>query len=286
MNDTRISEFIRLANPVIAITAADARVAASFLPKHQLPRTAKQVTADRVNFATGTVDDIETFPLAEIWTRFAVDWQQLAEDDFQRALILVRVATQAYSRLEDRLLFLGQRGVPPALVLNGAPPLPQGARVDRGSANAGLSGVRFQYGNRNRIYEAVAAAHAILEEQSIAGPFAMAMGPDLADWAHRTPAGFVESPRRRIENLLGSKVHRASVLPPWDAILVGGALPDGAPPSNSPPTGPVDRAVAVDPELRDLGQSDNQGRHEFWVVGSLALRLKDRRGVIRIDFSV
>jgi hypothetical protein len=289
MNDSRISQFIPLANSVIASTIANARVAAGFLPKYQLARTAKQVTVDRVNPAAGTVDDVGTIPLAEIWTRFAADWQQLAEPNFERALTLVRDAARAYCRLEDRLLFLGQsRDVAGNLILNGVGVLPFGARVDRGSVNDGLRGAGFQAGARNRVYEDVAAAYGILQEEC-AGPFAIAMGPGLADLSDQTPVGFLESPRRRIENLLGSIVRRAPVLPPWDAILIGGAgpnrVPESASQSSLPSTGPVDRAVAVDPELRDLGETDAQGRHVFWVVGNLALRLKDARGVIRVDFA-
>jgi hypothetical protein len=288
MNDTRISQFIQLANPVIASTIANARVAAGFLPKYQLARTAKQVTVDRVNPAAGTVDDVDTIPLAEIWTCFFADWQQLEEPNLERALALVRGATQTYGRLEDRLLFLGQSlDAAGNLVLNGGA-LPAVARVLRGSVNDGLSGANFQIGDRNSIYEHVAAAYGILQDQSFAGPFAIAMGPELADRADQTPGGFLESPRRRIENLLGSMVRRSSVLAPWDAILLAGANPDrvreSASQSGLPSTGPVDRAVAVDPELRDLGRTDDQGRHEFWVVGDLALRVKDARGVIGINF--
>lgn len=284
MNDSRISQFIPLANSVIASTIANARVAAGFLPKYQLARTAKNVTVDRLNPATGTVDDVMTIPLAEIWTRFAADWQQL-EPNFERALTLVQEAARAYGLMEDRLLFLGQAA---NLVLNGAGVLPPGSRVDRGSANNGLRGAGFQVGAQNRIYEDVAAAYGILQEESV-GPFAIAMGRNLWDSADQIPAGFFESPRRRIENLLGSMVRRAHVLPPWEAILIGGAstdrVPESASQSSLPSTGPVDRAVAVDPELRDLGETDAQGRHVFWVVGNLALRLKDVRGVIRIDFA-
>lgn len=284
MNNNRISQFIPLANSVIASTIANARVAAGLLPKYQLARTAKNVTVDRLNPAAGTVDDVMTIPLAEIWTWFAADWQQLEGPNFERALTFAQNAARAYCRMEDRLLFLGQSGAPGNLVLNGGA-LPPGSQVDRGSVNDGLRGAGFQVGAQNCIYEDVAAAYAILQEESV-GPFAIAMGPALWDLADQTPAGFLELPRRRIENLLGSMVRRAPVLFPWDAILIGGASPDRLPESASQSSfpGPVDRAVAVDPELRDLGETDPQGRHVFWVVGSLALRLKDVRGVIRIDF--
>jgi hypothetical protein len=76
------------------------------------------------------------------------------------------------------------------------------------------------------------------------------------------------------------------VLPGRTAILLGGAQPGGAEPVDleGPPSGPVDRAVAVEPELRFLGNTDNQGRYEFWIIGGLALRLKDKWGVVQIFF--
>jgi hypothetical protein len=276
---SRITEFMNSANPVVTTIVDKTRVAAEFLPKYELPPTAKQVTLDRV-VHDGTVDDVATIPLAEIWLRFAVDWQQLAESDMRTALGLTRIAAQTYSRLEDRLLFLGQDD---NLVLRGGP-LPPGARVDRGSSNFGLLGAPAMNGQRDDIYAEVARAYGELETQSVAGPFALVMGSDLFDEADRTPAGYVESPRRRIENLLGRMVQRSSVLPAYTAVLVGGAIATPSAPAGVPPTGPVDRAVAVDPELRHLGNTDNQGRYEFWVVGALALRLKDSWGVVQILF--
>jgi hypothetical protein len=46
---------------------------------------------------------------------------------------------------------------------------------------------------------------------------------------------------------------------------------------------PVDRAVALEPQLRFL-RTDNDGRYEFAIVGSLALRVKDQDCILQIEF--
>ena len=301
MNDTysAIKEFVAQANPQVATAAKNSRVAARFLPTYKLPRTAKNVTADTVNTATGDVDDVTTVPLAEIWVSFPVDWQQLSAPGLVTALGRAQDAARYYSRVEDRLLFLGQAvgppGGPPLQLRGGA--LRPGARVDRGSANQGLSRANSRVGRRNDIYDGIARAYRFLEEYFPGGPFAIAMGAALTDEADRTPMGFVESPLQRIENLLGSTVHRSSVLDDWTAILLAGAKPHDVDENltiGTRPAGPVDRAVAVfdgegpqpwrDVEIRDLRTTDAQGRHLLWVHGVVALGFKDRRGVLRIDF--
>jgi len=295
MNDaqTRINEFLNQGQELVSSVADAGRVAARLLPKYQLAPTAKQVVADHVlHNAAGEVDDVATIPLAEIWLRIAIDWQQLSEPSLRTALGLLRTGTQRYNRLEDRLLFLGQSNPaagppgPPFLLNPASQPLPPEQRVDRGSENNGLLDVPFIRGYLNSVYDSVRAAHDRLTGNGIAGPFGIVMGAELADQADRTQAGFHESARKRIETLLGTEVLRSTVLADRTAILLGGAQAGNAQPSDLgvPPSGPVDRAVALEPELRFLGNTDNQGRYEFWIVGGLALRLKDSWGVIKILF--
>ena len=288
MNDaqTRINEFLNQGQQLVSSVAQAGRVAARLLPKYQLPPTAKQVVIDRV-LHNGEVNDVATNPLAEIWLRITIDWQQLSDPSFRIALELLRTGTQTYSRLEDRLLFLGQSMAGGQLVLNPvAQPLPPGQRVNRGVENDGLLDAPVEPGQWNLVYESVRAARDGLADNGISGPFGIVMGAELFDHAGLPIAGVPESPRQRIEQLLGTAVLRSTVLPGRIAIVLGGAQAGGieSADSDGPPSGPVDRAVAVEPELRFLGNTDNQGRYEFWIVGSLALRLKDTWGVVQLPF--
>src|SRR5262245_16437534 len=106
--DSDVEEFLNQANSTVAAVADKGRVAAAILPKYQLQPTTKYVARHSIDYVDESVDDISTIPLSEISVRFAVDWQQLSAPNVQTALGLARLAGQTYSRLEDRLLFLGQ----------------------------------------------------------------------------------------------------------------------------------------------------------------------------------
>jgi hypothetical protein len=278
--DSNFKAFVEKATVIVADSAAKGRAAARFVPRYKLHPSKKQVIADIV-VHDGSVNDIDTIPLTEIWVPFVVDWQWLGDEGMSSAVSQARLAGQTYSRLEDRLLFLGQGN---DLSLNGGP-LPPGVRIERGWPNEGLLAAPKLYGSKADIYSGIAAAYGRLEGQSAVGPFALVMGSDLADKSEETPANFAESHRQRIERLLGSTIIRSTVIPPWIGVLLSGAkVAEIALATDPQAIGPVDRAVAVEPEVRYLGRVDQKGRHEFWVVGALALRLKDNWGLFKIQF--
>ena len=93
----------------------------------------------------------------------------------------------------------------------------------------------------------------------------------------------MESPRERIENLLGTKVYRSNILDDWNAILMGGASSPQNMNRSGEPMGPVDRAVALEPQLRFV-RTDENGRFEFAIVGSLTLRIRDLDGIRYLVF--
>jgi hypothetical protein len=266
------------------------------------------VILTNINKFTLAVDDVTTVPLTEIRVRFVLDWQQLSTTDLTTPLYIVRKNAQAYCRLEDRLMLLGQGadpdqfpfppppgpGVVGVLGVPGVPGIPAvagvpgvlgvvGAEVERGRVNSGLLGADKIYARSNDIYAGVAAGLFRLENDAVVGPWAIVMGTDLFDQADITQPGFVDSPRRRIESLLGTKAYRTSLLPKWTAILIGQAATAAEFSRSVEPIGPVDRAVALEPQLRFL-RTDNIGRYEFMIVGSLALRVKDKAGIVQIQF--
>jgi uncharacterized linocin/CFP29 family protein len=293
----RIDEFVDRGNQITEAVAATARVCAQFLPKYELQPNTKSVTLTSVDRVTLNLDDVTTVPLTEIRVKFSLDWQQLSAADLGMPLYLVRKHAQAYCRLEDRLLLAGQAARPqdPQLPLGGVqvgaavlPPIQPvkgvpGGEVERGHENPGLHRTDLRVAGRN-IYNGIAKHHALLESQAVFGPWALVMGASLFDQSDRTTSDFVDSPRERIENLLGTRIHRTSILGDWTAILMGGAsTPQDIARSSGEPMAPVDRAVALEPQLRFL-RTDNDGRYEFAIVGSLALRVKDQDCILQIEF--
>jgi hypothetical protein len=293
-NDAGVNDLLAQAKAVVSRITKETRVAARILPKYQLDPRARQVPADRLNVASGTIDDVTTLPLFEISTQVTLDWQQLSEPGLFRAVGQVEVAARGYSQIEDRLLFLGF--APPAAgggPMVGGQGLPARTTVVRGYANLGLvnEGGFVRVGRLSSMYEEISTALGVLEDNSHYGPFGLAMSTDLVDRANQRPIGFSETNRERIESLLRTVIHRTPVLPQGTAVLVSGAKQPGAteePSSNGssavpapPPTGPVDRALAVDPSLRFV-QTNNLGQYVFAVYGVLTLRIKDPTGVITI----
>jgi len=292
VENVRIEEFVDRGNQITETVGATARICAQFLPKYELPPNTKSVTSTRINRATSVVDDVTTIPLTEIRMRFSLDWQQVSAGDLTTALFTVRKFAQAYCLLEDRLLLRGQ-ALPPrnhqqlplgdgqAIVLGQDQGLPPGGEVQRGQANFGLSGADAIPGDLEYIYDSIANGLSLLEDQT--GPWAIVMGAGLFDQSDRRDPHFDDSPRQRIENLLGTKAYRTTILTPLTAILIGGAASPEDVSRSGEPMGPVDRAVALEPQLRFLG-IDNQGQYAFAIVGSLALRVRDKDNIVRVEF--
>jgi len=217
-----------------------------------------------------------------------VDWQQLSGDDLATALYQVRKAAQSYSRVEDRLLFWGQGADPQLPFGPGVHIVPDaiGVEIEGGYEHDGLIPDTANLASRRNIYEGVSTAYRDLENAAAVGPWALVVADDIFDLADRREQGFIDSPRERIENLLGSKIYRTSILPRRKAVLMGGAAIAQSETNLSrsdAPAGPVDRAVALEPELRYVG-IDDRGRYQFFIMGSLALRIRDASGIIAIDF--
>ena len=285
---TLINEFLSQGQQQVSSVAQVGRVAARLLPKYQLAPTAKQVVLER-NQHAGGVNDVTTIPLAEIWQRFTVDWQQLSDPSLRTALELARSAAQNYSVLEDRLLFLGQSRNAGQLVLNppDRPLRPIEQRVDRGFVNDGLMAAPPVDGDWQHIYESVAAARDGLVDIGIAGPFGIVMGRELADQADVTPAGFQESPRKRIENLLGRSIliSTGTATARRHSAWRSSPIPDRRFGPRWWPTQWSRRSRRCHRARPPISREHRQPRtDEFWVMGGLALRLKDLWGVVRIVF--
>jgi len=287
-----VEALVAQAKPVVDAALSESRVAAKVIPTMSLPRTARQVTADRVLHNEGTIDQVQTIPLTEIWVRFTVEWQQLETADFAAALSSVSRAAQVYGRLEDRLLFRGEELDAGKLVLSPkGEKLPNGARVQNGYANQALldDDLTLPWGTAD-VYEGVAAAYRSLQSRFVGGPYGLVLSSGVNAQSNLRAGNAY--PWQRMEALIKNKKHDSSVLPNNVALLIGRSKPNGTDASDtagdgqtSAPQGPVDIALAVPPEVRSLGEIDPMGRHVLWLYGSLALRLKDNWGVVKIVFS-
>jgi len=282
----KIEEFLDRGNQITDAVAASARICAQFIPRYELPPNTKSVISTTIARDTLLVDDVTTIPLAEIRVRFTLDWQQLSTSDLATPLYIVHKQAQAYCRLEDRLLLVGQAQTPASNQLPfgaGIQAIQPAGEIERGQVNGGLSRADIKLADGD-IYASVARYYSLLESKAVFGPWAIVMGVSLFDRSDRMEPGFVDSPRQRIENLLGTKVYRSNILPNWTAILMGGAASSQDVTRLGEPMGPVDRAVALEPQLRFV-RTDENGRFEFAIVGSLTLRVRDKDGIIQIVFN-
>lgn len=287
-----LEAFVEQAKPAVDTALSESRVAAKVIPTLSLPRTARQVTVDRVLHKEMTINQIDTIPLTEIWVRFTVEWQQLEAADFAAALASASRAAQAYGRFEDRLLFRGEERDAGKLVLSPKEEkLPSWARVQNGYVNQALldEDLRLEWPTED-VYEGVAAAYRELQSRFVGGPYGLVLSSEVNARANMRQGA--EYPWQRMEALIKNEKHESSVLPNNVALLIGrskrkgtNAIDTAGDGQTSAPQGPVDIALAVPPEVRSLGEIDEMGRYVLWLYGSLALRLKDNWGVVKIVFS-
>ena len=218
--EPKITELINRANQLVKTVVNENGISSSLIPKFLLATRARQVQADRLNRATGMIDDVTTIPLTEIVSSFVLDWQQLS--DLSQAIERAKTAMRTYSRLQDRLLLLGYVPAPiagpPGDTLGGGG-MPPGAWVNRGHANEGLLGA-ITLRRDAAILEGIAVAQGMLEDWGHPRPVAVAMSRDLVDIAAQRQQGFADTLRQRIEDLVGSTNLRTTVLPARTAILM------------------------------------------------------------------
>ena len=122
-----------------------------------------------------------------------------------RLYIIVHKQAQAYCRIEDRLLLVGQARVPEGNELPFADEIKKipktSGEIERGRINRGLSrGVIAKVAVEEDIYSGVAKHHSLLESKAVFGPWAIVMGMGLFDRSDRTEARFCGiSPRANRE---------------------------------------------------------------------------------------
>jgi uncharacterized linocin/CFP29 family protein len=274
----------KIVRDLIAEEVEKARLSHTFIPELKLDETARSVMADEYDSEKNAVNDVATIPLVELTVNVRLTKLQAEDADLGAALLLIRRAANRLARAHDAIVFAGQPGpdqLPPS-----APDQPPGVvTATGGQKNEGLSvttgrpsvdvGPPKREAKKEESYgenlvASVADALVRLEKAGYIGSYVLVLGQTLFTDANTPSAGSLVLPKDRLEKLLaGGPVHRSSVLPPEQGLLMslGGE--------------PMDRAVAVAPKFEFLRIENNETR-VCRVFERFALRLKEKESVIKL----
>lgn len=285
------------------------KIAAQFLPLYPTEMDMMTVQSDAVNAQTVpllTVNEEAVTPLIEIWTEFALTKQQYEkEEQLMTAVTLAINAVNKLSRAEDLLLFQGSIGIEDDLFqsqtvnLRGAsrdsktgkissrfhivgllPSAPSGQviPVEPTEVNSTDPG-QNRYGENT--FGAVARGYSVLQRTHYGrDALVLPTNPFADTWAPLKTTLIM--PADRIKGLVGDRFYGTSTLPN-DFNYSNRLFPV-----------PQGLLVALDGNTMDLVmgmdattafmQVDGEGLYRFRVFERFALRLKDPKAVVRLEF--
>ncbi len=273
---------------VIQEEASRARVAATFLPLvGPLPASTDFVRDEKIEavgnnpeFEGALVDpqkgisiaDKETISLKTLQVRVYVRGAQLADPEMTSVLSLFRRAANYLARLEDAVIFNGEK---PKGSARKAPPVGEirGGEVDaRGLLDPHVEPKVpiTDVNNGGELVEAVSTAIGKLEEDGHYGPFAVVLGQTLFTAAQTPNEGSLVLPQDRIIPFLaGGPLLRSSLVDGEYGVVValGGA--------------PVELVVAQDVSLGFL-QLTPDPVFVFRVYERMALRIKEPKAIVAL----
>lgn len=271
--------------------AARARVGASFLahfgPLEPGARFVTKQALETVKNPTPppaqalAVDELPgVYDLVTLAVNVTVRSSQMAEPGLQSALQMFRRAANVLARLEDSIVFNGQkgRGLPPAAP---APTVqPEIYTVSGGDAYPSLLWPGGPKGTRATIkvaqpkgnlgqdlVTATAKAVAELESKGHLGPFACVLDQEFFVAANTPNASSMVLPSDRMTPFLGEAPLRSSTLPAKSGLVISLA------------GDPVDIAVASDLDVKFL-QVTTDNTYVFRVSEKFALRVKDPDAIV------
>src|SRR5271166_188365 len=267
--------------------AARSRVAATFLPLvGPLPPDTDFVRKEKLEYRPPSrvptpppesqrmaVDDRDVIQLATPQVKVFLRGGQVADPNLTSALEMFRRAANVLARLEDAIVFRGQKDRnegPPDQAITGLPGI---WKVTGGMTSPGLLDVaQREYPNIDAptrgaaLVQAVSAKIGELERRGHFGPFAVVLGQDLFLDA-QSPANSLVLPSDRILPFLGGgPLLRSSTLPEDQGIVVAlGAAP-------------IELVIANDVSVKFL-QVTTDPRYVFRVFEKMALRIKEDHAV-------
>jgi len=249
-----------------------AGIAGKVLPLHSSMPEATTVPADVIDPETMTVRDDAVLPLVELSVEFSLTAQQVErEAELATAVTLASRASNLIAQAEDLLVFQGE-SAHDAGVFNTV--------RRRGSSAEGLvaaapSAVQVAAKNGDvgeRIVQAVTRACADLQGRGQYGPYALVLRTEQYADASSPLENTLVMPADRLRPLVAQGFFATGAMPEATGLVVsvGG--------------GPIDLAVGVEPTVSFL-QLDGNGHYLFRVFERFALRLKDERSLVRLEFA-
>jgi uncharacterized linocin/CFP29 family protein len=272
---------------VIQEEASRARVAATFLPLvGPLPASTDFVREEEIT-AIGNDPDLEgalvapqtgisvadrdTIRLKTLQVRVYARGAQLADPEMTSMLSLFRRAANYLARLEDAVIFNGERPKGRSRKMPAVGEIRGGEEI-RGllSFEPGLPTRQVTPGSAQSLVAAVSRSIGDLEGEGYFGPFAVVLGQELFATAQTPDARSLVLPQDRIIPFLGGgPLLRSSLLPDNYGVVValGGA--------------PVELVVAKDVSLSFM-QITPDPAYVFRIYERMALRIKQPRAIVAL----
>jgi uncharacterized linocin/CFP29 family protein len=247
-------------------------IAGKILPVRGPMPDATTVQADVIDAETMTVPSDEVLPLVELSVEFALTEVQVdAEPSLGTALTLATRASNLIAQAEDLLVFQGADAADHAIF----------ERVKlRGGVGEGLvaeatSVINVQLDNGRageRMINAVARAYGELQSKGQSGPYGLVLqSQQYADTFEPLPNTLV-MPADRLRPLLERGFYGTAALAERSGLLL--SLGGDA----------IDLVIGVEPAVAFL-QVDSDALSRFRVFERFALRLKDERSLVRLEFA-
>jgi uncharacterized linocin/CFP29 family protein len=287
------------------------RVAAKYLPIHKVPDHYTTIPADSISgpadeagvIGAFAVDEGAVLRIPEKWVEFSMTPQQLEQETqieqahrgHSTAVTLATRAANLLMQAEDTVIFQGLsafgtrfftdnirfRGTPddfglldiiPDDATSPPPELPQDQVIQ--VPNNGTDQV---YGEET--FKAVARGYAILQDKGQYGPYALTLHTIPYADAHAPLATTLIMPADRIKPIMTAGFYGSGTLvahPEGPEPLFTGSLVNVG--GNT-----MDLVVGLDATTAFM-QQDVDGNYRFRVVERVALRIKDIRALIRLEF--
>jgi uncharacterized linocin/CFP29 family protein len=220
-----------------------------------------------------TIEDKQVIQLATLQVKVKLRGAQVADDDLTSALQAFRRAANALARLEDAIVFRGQKGADDGPDVAAAEQPPEFCKILGGEKRRGLFGLASRQkekdvsGTGDDLVEKVSETIGELEKTGHFGPFTVVLGQKLFSIAQKPEASLALPQDRIIPFLGGGSLLRSSTLPPDAGLVValGGA--------------PIELVVAKDISV-DFLQITDEPAFLFRVFEKIALRIKDELAIV------
>jgi uncharacterized linocin/CFP29 family protein len=236
------------------------------------PPGASTVPADVIDRATMTIDESAVTPVVELGVEFKLTRQQVgSESDLATAMSLAVRAANLLARAEDVAFFQGDKAIKDPLLesvkRSGNSGVGLLSSADVAISVDSLGGGR--YGKNT--FVAFAEAYAQLQSKGHYGPYALIVHSELFADAYAPLTDTLVLTADCIKPMASLGFYGTATLPPLRGVLVsvGGNT--------------MDLVSSVNP-ITEFLQIDPDGGYRFKVFERVALRVKDKTAIVRLEF--